>query len=184
MLPYSTLLQTELCSWVFFLCLCKIPAGKELGCCSGLGSAVAHTWWLWEGWFCCVGSADTDRARDTKYWPQTECRELSCHGGPWETGKQEQTSLLKTVYFHFLCVGTAWLIHVPAFCLLVICWFDTTNFSLILERSFMLEQLCVHTGVVFTSCGPLSSLSHHPGMLCNWRGSTSCAWHMVLMTNN
>lgn len=51
-----------------------------------------------------------------------ECRELSSHGGPWEMGKQEQSSLLlKTAHFHFLCVGAVGLIHVTAFCVLVIC---------------------------------------------------------------
>lgn len=132
MLLYLTLLQAELCSWVLFLCLSKILAGNELGSCSGLGSAVAHSWGLWEGWCWGVGSAE----------PGTQTLEMKQRAKssiPMEAPGNRQAgaelTLLKTVSFHFLCVGAAWLICVPAFCLLVICWFGTTNFSVIVERS-------------------------------------------------
>lgn len=190
MLLYLTLLQVELCSWDFFLCLCKIAAGKELGSCSGLGCAVAHTWWLWEGWFCCVGSADTgthtDRARGTKYWAQNGVQRAQF---PWRSLGNGQAGAVLTLAENcsfsfsvcrssgadpchcFLCPGNLLIWHN---------WF----FSHSGDKFYVGAGLCPHRWTIlwsseFSSC--------RPGMfstICNWRGSTSCAWHTVLMNNN
>lgn len=96
MLPYLTLLQAELCSWVFSSVSLKFWLGKSLGpvqgwdllllTLGGSGRVDSAVWAL-------QTQAHMDRARDTKYWAQVECKELSSHGGSWEMGKQEQSSL-------------------------------------------------------------------------------------------